>query len=109
MISKYREKRQFKDSSDDIKAAVRYALQHIRISRKSVTWSDDRITFNIPMSWAGWGEKVTIFLEGNGNVEVFSKSVFHLYNVFQWYDWGKNKRNVRVILDWMENYFELKQ
>ena len=101
MTREYEAQRQFKGSSDDIQAAVRYALR--RISRKDVDWSESRITLHVPMSWWSWGEKVTIDLEDDGKVRVFSKSAFQLH------DWGRNERNVEAILDWMEEYFEMKR
>lgn len=101
MTNNHKAQRRFKGSSDDILAALRYALR--RISRKDVIWSDRRITFSVPMSWWSWGERVTIDLENDGNVRVFSECVFQLH------DWGKNKRNAEGILDWMEEYFELKK
>jgi hypothetical protein len=100
MTNNHKTQRQFKGSSDDVLAAVRYALR--RTSRKEVQRSDKRITFSVPMSWWSWGERVTIDLENDGNVTVFSKCVCQLY------DWGKNQRNAEEILDWMEEYFELK-
>ena len=100
MTNKHEAERQFKGSAHDVRAAVRYALR--RLSRKNVNWSQGRITFTVPMSWSSWGERVTIDLDGVGNVRVLSKCVWQLH------DWGKSKRNVECILDWMEEYFELK-
>ena len=101
MANKHDAQRQFDGSPADMRAALRYALR--RVPRQDVNWSDRTITFRVPMSWRSWGEKVRICLEDNGNATVSSKSVWQLY------DWGKNKRNVQAILDWMEEYFELER
>jgi hypothetical protein len=101
MTNKHQAQRKFNASAEDCQAAARYALR--RTARKDVVWSNGGITFSVPMSWWSWGEKVAIDLGEDGIVKVFSKCVCQLH------DWGKNQRNVDGILDWMEEYFELRR
>ena len=70
MRNRYEAQRYLKGTPEDIRSAVRYALQ--RTPRKNVNWTDNEISFSVPMSSWSWGEKVVIYLEDNGKVMVFS-------------------------------------
>lgn len=50
---------------------------------------------SISVSMSSWGEKMKIDIASDGTVNVKSQGAFPL----QWFDWGKNSRNVAKFFD----------
>jgi hypothetical protein len=76
----------------DLAALIRSALEELgwKITADSPSYFEASVMFNL---WS-WGEKISVSIEGL-TVEIVSKGVMPT----QCLDWGKNKKNVTVLLN----------
>jgi hypothetical protein len=57
-----------------------------------------QFSVEIKMSLLSWGEKIGIYIYQDGTVQVRSECSFPV----QWFDWGRNKKNVSQFFAWFE-------
>jgi hypothetical protein len=89
------ETRSFGKSGNEVRRAVRAAVNRIRHELAECDESENCFALHFPTTILNWGQRVTILIEDNGTVQVTSASV----NPAQLIDFGRNRRNVERLFD----------
>lgn len=89
------ETRKFGGGEDALKCAIREVLRKLEREAAAAEETAAGFIIRFPTTLWNWGQRVTVAVDSLGAVTVVSTSA----NRFQRFDFGRNRWNVRRILD----------